>query len=166
MQDSQDRVAFSDGRLQHRAFDIVVLLKGLNGALELIAGTALILVSNAVILAFARVITRNEISEDAHDFIANALLHWAENFGRDSRLFVAGYLLFHGLAKVTLATLLIRGVRWAYPMAIVFFGLFITYALYRLSDGWSLPLAGFILLDVLTVWLIAREWRMDQSEII
>jgi uncharacterized membrane protein len=149
-------------KLQHRAFDAVVLLKGLNGALELAAGLALIFVSNAAILAFAQLVTSKEISEDAHDFLANALLHWAENFGADSRLFVAAYLMFHGAAKVTLATLLLKGVSWAYPAAMAFLGLFVAYALYRLSHGWSLPLAGFILLDVLTVWLIGRESRMRQ----
>lgn len=155
--------ATDEGKLQHRAFDLVVLLKALNGTLELAAGLSLILVSNAAILAFARLVTRKEISEDAHDFLANALLHWAENFGADSRLFVAAYLLFHGAAKVTLATLLLRGVSWAYPAAMAFLGLFIAYALYRLSYGWSLPLAGFTLLDVLTVWLIGREWQMSKG---
>jgi uncharacterized membrane protein len=152
------------GKLQRRAFDAVVLLKGLNGVLELISGFALIFISNAAILVWARIITRNEISEDAHDFVANALLRWAENFGRDSRLFVASYLLFHGAAKVSFATMLMRGVSWAYPAAIAFFGAFVAYAAYRLSMGWSLPLAGFILLDVLTIWLVWREWRMRKTK--
>jgi uncharacterized membrane protein len=159
----QERAAAGEGGLQHRAFDLVVLLKGLNGALELIGGLTLIFVSNAAILAFVRIIVRGELSEDAHDFLANGLLRWAENFGRDSRLFVAGYLLFHGAAKVSLAALLIRGVSWAYPAAIVFLTVFMAYAVYRLSHGWSLPLAAFILLDALTVWLIGREWRIGKS---
>jgi uncharacterized membrane protein len=162
--DGQGGSATETGKLQHRAFDIVVLLKGLNGVLELFGGFALIFISNAEILGWAFMITRNEISEDPNDFLANSLLHWAESFGRDSRLFVAFYLLFHGVAKISLATMLMRGASWAYPAAMTFFSVFIAYSAYRLSLGWSLPLAGFVLLDALTVWLIGREWGMRNGK--
>lgn len=145
-------------QLRHRAFDLVVLLKGLNGALELAGGTALLLVSGPVILAWVNLLTRSELSEDPRDFIAGALLHWAEHFGRDSQFFVAAYLLFHGVVKVSLAFLLLLGKSWAYPVAIIFFSIFVGYAGYRLSLGWSFTLAGAVAFDVVTIAIIAREW--------
>jgi uncharacterized membrane protein len=148
-----------ESKLQHRAFDAAVLLKGLNGLLEIAGGVALTLATNASILRWVQLFTRSELSEDPRDFIANSLVHWAETFGQDSRIYVAAYLVLHGAAKITLAGLLLHGTKWAYPAAAGFISLFVAYAGYRLSFGWSLPLAAIVVLDVFTLWIIGREWR-------
>ncbi len=148
-----------ESKLQHRAFDAVVLLKGLNGLVEMASGIALLFVTNASILYWVRLLTRSELSEDPRDFIANMLVHWAESFGHDSRIYATAYLVLHGAAKITLAGLLLHGTKWAYPAALGFIGLFICFAGYRLSFGWSLPLAAIFILDLFTLWIIGREWR-------
>ena len=150
--------------VQHKLFDIVVILKGLNGALELIGGAALALIPTAEIVTLVDYLTRTELSKDPGDFVATHLMHWAENFGQGAQMFAAMYLLFHGVAKVTLATLLFRGMKIAYPIALVFFSAFVLYALHRLSLHWSWVLAAFTALDVFTIWVIAREWRADGAE--
>ena len=146
-------------KLMHRIFDVVVVLKGLDGVLEIIGGIALLFVQTGVIVALATALTAHELSEDPHDFVANLLTHWAASFGHSTQMFIAAYLLFHGIAKVTLATFLLMGKSWAYPAALTFFLVFVAYAVYRLSRGWSWPLAGVIVLDLVTIGLVAREWR-------
>ena len=146
---------------QHKLFDVVVVLKGLNGVLELIGGAALALIPSAEIVTLVDYLTRTELSKDPGDLIANGLTHWAANFGQGAQLFVAMYLLFHGVAKVTLATLLLKGQKIAYPIALVFFSAFVLYALHRLSLHWSWVLAAFTALDVFTIAVIAREWRTE-----
>ena len=37
------------------------------------------------------------------------------------------------------------------------------YAGFRLILGWNWLLAGVILLDAATIWLVAREWRVTRS---
>jgi uncharacterized membrane protein len=74
-------------------------------------------------------------------------------------MFIATYLLFHGIAKVTLATFLLMGRSWAYPAALTFFLVFVAYAMYRLWRAWSWSLAGVVVLDLITIGLVAREWR-------
>lgn len=146
---------------QHKLFDAVVILKGLNGLLELIGGTALLLIPTGAILEWVDYLTRNELSADPTDFFANALLHWAEHFAHGTQIFAAIYLLFHSIAKVSLATLLLMGRRIAYPVAIGFFTLFVLYAFYRLSHNWSWVLAALVAWDIITIVIIAREWRTE-----
>ena len=42
---------------------------------------------------------------------------------------------------------------------IAFLAVFMVYAGFRLWLGWNWLLAGVILLDAATLWLVAREWR-------
>jgi len=144
---------------QHTLFDVVVVLKGLNGAIELVGGSALALIPTGAILSWVDYLTRTELSNDPGDVVANALAHWATNFGHGTQMFAAFYLLFHGVAKVTLASLLLMGRKIAYPIAIVFFALFVAYALHRLSLHWSWVLGAFTALDIFTIAVIAREWQ-------
>ena len=148
---------------QHRLFDIVVILKGLNGLVELVAGTALILIPAGAIAIWAEALTRHELSTDPNDFIANLIVHWAANFGHGTQVFAAVYLLLHGVAKTTLASLLLMGQKIAYPIALAFFSLFVGYALYRLTLSWSWVLAAVVLFDILTIVVIGREWRTEAT---
>jgi uncharacterized membrane protein len=59
--------------LRERLFRISVLLKGLNGALEIVGGVALFAVSPAFILRTVALLTQDEIAEDPRDLIANYL---------------------------------------------------------------------------------------------
>jgi uncharacterized membrane protein len=67
--------------------------------------------------------------------------------------------LLHGIAKIILVTFLLLGRTWAYPVAIFLFSTFLAYAGYRLSLKWSWPLVALVVLDLITIWLVAREWR-------
>ena len=157
----RQRTGASD--LMHRLFGVVVVLKGLDGVLEIAGGIALLFVQTGAIVALATALTAHELSEDPHDLIANVLRHWAAGFGRGTQMFIAAYLLFHGIAKVTLATFLLMGKIWAYPAALTFFLVFVAYAAYRLSRVWSLSLAGVVVLDFVTIGFVAREWHVAAS---
>ena len=72
----------------HVAFEIGVILKGLNGLLELIGGTLLLLFPPSAIQRFVVGLTHNELSRDPNDFIAT---HAAD----------AQRMVDAGIAKVT-----------------------------------------------------------------
>jgi uncharacterized membrane protein len=145
--------------VEHGVFKLLIVLKGLNGTLELVGGAALLFLQTGAIMAWIEVLTKHELSEDPNDLLAQLLTHWASSFGHDRQMFVAGYLLFHGVAKTILVTLLLLGKNWAYPVAIMFFLSFVAYAALRLSHAWSWPLAGLLVLDLATTWLTAEEWK-------
>src|SRR6266446_5979802 len=115
-------------------FKITVTIKGIDGALEIIGGIALLFVRPSTIDHVARALTQHELSRDPHDFIARHLLHSAGQLTHGSTLFAAIYLLSHGIAKVVLVVAVLRNQLWAYPAMIVLLGAFIAYQLYRLSD--------------------------------
>jgi uncharacterized membrane protein len=68
---------FRRGDLLDRAFLVGIVLKGLDGVLEIVGGTLLLLVSPLTIDRISSTLTQHELSEDPHDFLANHLLHAA-----------------------------------------------------------------------------------------
>ena len=146
-------------RLMHRLFGLVVMLKGVDGVFDLMAGVALLFVQPGAIAAWTSAVTWRELSEDPQDFLATHLRSWGAGFNHGEEVLIAAYLLFHGAAKVTLAGSLLLGKSWAYPLALAFLTVFVAYAGFRLTLGWSWLLAGVMLFDLATIALVAREWR-------
>jgi uncharacterized membrane protein len=143
----------------HRLFDVVVVLKGLNGLAEIASGTALLLLQEGTIMAWVNWLTQVELIEDPHDIFALLLRRLALGFGHDSQLFAGLYLLAHGIVKVLLAVLLFMEMTWAFPLALTLFSCLVTFSIYRLSLNWSWILATFVAFDLFTIWLIAKERR-------
>jgi len=145
-----------------RAFRITVVLKGIDGVLEVIGGVALLLVSPASIEHLVRFLTAHELAQDPHDFVASHLLHSASQLSRSSTVYGGIYLLTHGVAKVVLVVLVLRDKLWAYPLMIALISAFIAYQIYRLTYRMSLGLIVLTLFDMLVVWLTWREYRIKR----
>ncbi len=91
-----------------KTFKIGIVLKGLDGVLEIAGGMLLLFLSPQAIEHLIRALTAHELSEDPHDFIATHLLHSAGHLTASATLFGAIYLLSHGVAKVVLVALVLR----------------------------------------------------------
>lgn len=152
-------------RLAHRAFRIGILIKGLDGLLELIGSSALLLTSRPAIQHVVALLTRQELIEDPHDFVAQHLLQMTQHLSLGTQNFAGIYLLAHGLVKVAMVVGLLRGVRWAYPAAVVLMTAFIGYQGYRLFHQPSLLLVLLTVIDVTVTGLIVREWRHLPAEL-
>ncbi|TLY59415.1 MAG: DUF2127 domain-containing protein, partial [Gammaproteobacteria bacterium] len=105
-------------QLRERLFRISVLLKGLNGTLEILGGVALFAVSPAFILRTVALLTQDEIAEDPRDLVANSLRRAASHLSPASEHFAAIYLLSHGVIKIGLVGALLKHEIWAYPAAV------------------------------------------------
>lgn len=66
---------FKSGDPPDRAFAVGIILKGLDGVLEVVGGVLLLVVSPTTIDQVGRALTQHELSEDPHDFLATHLLH-------------------------------------------------------------------------------------------
>jgi uncharacterized membrane protein len=143
----------------HKLFLLAIWLKGFDGAAELLGGLALALTGPSAIVALVQRITARELSEDPGDFIGNLLRHWAAELTPHAQHFAVAYLLAHGAIKLFLAVGLLRDLRWAYPIASIFFGLFLAYMGYRLALAWSWLVLALVLIDLATLGLILQEWR-------
>ena len=104
-------------------------------------------------------ITQNELSEDPRDFIAHYLIKSAQGFSINSQHFASFFLFTHGVVKIFLAIGLLREKYWYFPTAIVVFGLFIVYQLYRFTFTHSLWLLVLTAVDILVIWLTWHEYR-------
>jgi uncharacterized membrane protein len=121
-------------RALDRTFRFSVTLKGIDGALEIVGGVILLVVSPATIQSLVRSVTRRELAQDPHDFIASHLSRSARDLSQATALFAAIYLLSHGIAKVVLVVAVLRDQTWAYPAIIVLLVGFIAYQSY-----WAAP---------------------------
>jgi uncharacterized membrane protein len=146
-------------RIIHRAFEIGILLKGVDGLLEIIGGILFFLIPPTTINYIVRVLTQGELSEDPRDLIANFLVHSAHNLSLSGETFGGIFLLSHGIIKIGLVIALFKRKLWAYPLAMVLFGMFIVYQMYRYAHSHSLWMIFLSLLDAAVVLLTYLEYR-------
>jgi uncharacterized membrane protein len=145
--------------LLDQTFEVGIILKGLDGALEVLGGLLLLVLSPATIDQVVTSLTQHELSEDPNDFLATHLLKTAHGLTGAAVLFGAVYLLAHGMVKVVLVVALLNNQLWAYPWTIAFLGVFIVYQLYRLSLKPSVGLTVLTIFDAAIAWLTWREYR-------
>jgi len=148
-----------------KTFRIGLVLKGLDGVLEVIGGILLLFLSPAAIQHLVRVLTAHELREDPHDLIARYLLHTTAHLHHGTTVFGAIYLLSHGIAKIVLVALVLRDKLWAYPWLIGLLLAFIAYQLYQITVvHFSVGLTLLTIFDALLVWLTWREYRAKRAK--
>lgn len=143
----------------HLVFEASLIFKGLFALLEIIGGIAVYWVSQHALLDLVQAITQAELAEDPRDLVANHLLHLAQNLSIGAQHFTAFFLVSHGVTKLWLIIGLLRQKLWYYPLAIVIFGLFIVYQLYRYSFTNSLWLLVLTAVDAAVIALTWHEYR-------
>jgi len=144
----------------HQIFAVSVGLKGLHALLEVIGGIALYLTSTDAIVGSISRWSNREIALERHDWIADHLLTFAENFSVEKHHFYAFYLLSHGIVKLVLVFGLLKEKLWAYPASFVVFGAFIAYQLYRYSFTHELALIALSIFDLFVIFLAIHEYRL------
>lgn len=147
-----------------RVFRFSVALKGMDGALEVVGGITLLVLSPHSIDSLARSLTQHELSQDPHDFIARHILQAGTGIHHGTAVYAGLYLLSHGLAKTVVIIAVLRDQLWAYPAMIALLGAFIVYQLYRLGQDLTLGLSLLTLFDAFVVWLTVREYRSKRRE--
>lgn len=144
-------------------FQIGLVLKGLDGALELIGGLLLLVMTPDQISSLLRALTQHELSEDPEDLIAGLLVHFANTLTVSVSLISAVYLLLHGLVKVVLVWAVLSNHLWAYPWMIAFLLFFIIFQAYQLWTAFSWAIFWLTVFDVFIVWLTWREYRSHRA---
>ena len=94
--------------LLDQTFEVGIILKGLDGALEVIGGILLLVLSPATIDRVATALTQHELSENPNDLLARHLLKTTHGLTGAAVLFGAVYLLTHGMVKVVLVAALLK----------------------------------------------------------
>lgn len=148
-----------------KIFDVLVVIKGVDGIFESFAGLVVLFVNRGAILSFSAFLTAHELAEDPHDFIANGIVQFASSFSADAKTFIAAYLLVHGAVKIFLVVNLLRGKLWAYPIAMGFLGIFLVYQIDRLLYGFSIWFFVLSIFDAILLFLVWHEYRWKKGHL-
>lgn len=143
-----------------RLFRVALLVKGVDGAAELLAAVVLLLVPAAAVHRLVAEVLGRDLLGPPDGTLARHFVAGTAEFTSGNRTFVVLYLGLHGIVKLALVGALLR--RWlpAYPVAAVVLGLFVAYELYRAAVTGSVVLPLLAVLDILIIIIVLREYRM------
>jgi len=150
---------FHPQSLLDKTYEIGIVIKGLDGLLELIGGILVLVLSPGAINSVTSFLTQNELQEDPHNFVATHIAKLGQHLAGGHNIFAAAFLLTHGLVKVVLVVSLLLNKLWAYPWALGALGLFLVYQVYQLITAPTIGMAFLSVLDVAIIYLVYREWQ-------
>jgi uncharacterized membrane protein len=143
----------------HLAYLGAIAIKGLDGLVETVAGLIIAIYGSQQVYNFALWATAPEIARHPESHAVHAIRHGAYGLAHSAPKFAIVYLLAHGALKLGLVINLFIEHMWIFPASIVVLLGFIGFMGVKLMAHWSPWLFAFAMFDVLTVALIANEWR-------
>jgi uncharacterized membrane protein len=156
-------MADASARRTERLFKAALLVKGLDGAVELVAAVALLLVPAAAVQRLVAEVVSRDLLGPPDGFLTRHLVAGTAEFASGDRTFVLVYLGLHGVVKLALVWALLRKWRRAYPVAAAVLAVFVGYELIRALHTGSVVLPFLAALDVVIIVLILREYRLLSS---
>lgn len=139
-------------------FDFSLIIKGIDGVLEVIAGILLALLTPRRMGWLVHLVTTRELLEDPRDLLANKLLLILSHFTPHAHVVWTFFLLSHGLIKIILAWQLLRGRMWVYPYAIALLLGLMVFQVTQIILHHSPLLTAFTLLDAIIIVLACYEY--------
>jgi uncharacterized membrane protein len=139
---------------------LALLVKGVDGAAELLGALVLLLVPAAAVHQLVADVLARDLLGSPDGFLARHLVSGTAEFTSGNRTFVVLYLALHGVVKLALVAALVR--RWlpAYPVAVLVLAVFVAYELYRAVNTGSVVLPFLAALDVFVIVMVLREYRV------
>lgn len=140
-------------------FIIGIMIKGLDGILELIGGFVLIFIKASSIPQTVERVFQHEILQDPTDLIANYFIQFSHSLSISTIYFIATYLIINGTIKVVLFLGLWYKKLWSYPIAGILLSFFTVYQFTRFLHTHSLLLLFLTLVDILIITLLKFEYK-------
>lgn len=147
-----------------RLYRLALVIKGVDGAAELIGAAVLLLVSGQAVHRLVADVLARDLVGPPDGTLARHLVAGTEEFASGNRTFAVTYLGLHGVLKLLLVMALLRQWMRAYPLAIVVLGVFVVYELYRAVHTGSVVLPVLAALDIAIIVLVVREYRLLRRE--
>ncbi|MFC5995143.1 DUF2127 domain-containing protein [Pseudonocardia hispaniensis] len=146
--------------LTERLFTLALLIKGIDGAIELIGAVVLLLVSGAAVHRLVGEVLAHDLLGPPSGSLARHFVASTAEFASGNRAFAVLYLALHGIVKLALVAALLR--RWlpAYPIAVVVLGAFVGYEIFRATQTGSVVLPFLAAIDVAIIVVIIREYLL------
>lgn len=145
-----------------RVYKLGVGLKGIDGAIELLAGLLLLTIPQQVHSILSRLTHELNETQTTH-VVATYIAHTNARLVHDSLTMLIVFLLTHGIIKLILVYGLLREILWIYPYALGTLALFLGYQVYVLITAPGIGMAVLAVLDAVIIYLVWREWRYLQT---
>lgn len=147
-------------RRTEQLFRLALVVKGVDGAAELLGAVALVLVSGDWLhRAVAQILARDLIGPP-DGTLARHLTEGVDRFAGGDRTFVVVYLGLHGVLKLGLVAALLTRWRPAYPPAVAILAVFVIYELVHAWHTHSIVLPFLAALDIAIIVMVVREYRL------
>lgn len=147
-------------------YDVGIIIKGLDGLAELVAGVALLISPRLVHVVLAGIAGNTMNGHHSH-----TVRLVGEYVGRlDAQLAASGlafliiFLISHGIVKIVLVGCLLKKIVKVYPYALAVLGAFLMYQVYVFIREPSIGMALFSILDAVIIGLVWREYKMLLAE--
>ena len=140
------------------------MVKGIDGAAELIGAVLLMLVSSDLVQRIIGHIVSHDLLGPPEGSMSRHFVVGTHEFASGNRAFAIVYLGLHGVLKLALVVALLRKWLPAYPVAILVLALFVAYEGYRAVHTHSVLLPFLALLDLAIIVLVIREYRLLRRE--
>ncbi|MCW0214902.1 MAG: DUF2127 domain-containing protein [Pseudonocardia sp.] len=147
-----------------RLFRIALLVKGADGAAELIGALVLLLVSGAAVHRIVGEVLARDLLGPPDGTLARHFVSGTTEFVSGSRTFAVLYLALHGVVKLGLVVALLRKWLPAYPVAVLVLGAFVVYEVLRAIHTGSFVLPFLAALDIAIIVVVIREYVVLRRE--
>lgn len=129
------------------------------GILRIMLGLALLRLIGRPLKHLMTTVMEHELLEKTPDFIFSVISHILTTHDFSVTYFLAFYFIFWGSVDAVLSYQLLKDKIWAFPISLGLIGMFIIYSIFRLTYTHSLVLFGVIVLDIIIMTLIYREYK-------
>ena len=154
---------FKPSSVLDKIFEAGVLIKGVEGVFETLAGFAVLFLGSDFLGTLAIKLTQSELQQDPNDKFANYIFHTGQHLASGGTTFVVAYLLVHGAIKLIAVFSLLRNKLWGYPFSMVTLGLFMIYQIYEIAVTHSIFVTLLTVFDIFLMWLIYREYTIQKQ---
>lgn len=142
----------------HQLYKASVIIKGIDGILEIIGGFLLIFFSPLTITRTVLFLARIELTKDPRHHLLSYFYQIASGIPLHRRHFYSLLFISHGAVKLILVGGLMKNRLWAYPTTMVIFTAFVFYQISEIYSSPSILLVVITVIDVFVVLLIGREY--------
>jgi uncharacterized membrane protein len=146
--------------LFERVYGVTVALKGLDGAIEFIAGLLLLIAPDAIRWGLrGGAAEAKEQLTPLRAFVADELLQ-ADRIVAAGVAVLAVVLLVHGVVKLVTVYCLLRRILAAYPWAVLALVALLVWQAVVFAMDATTGSAVLVALDVVVLAVVSREWRL------
>ncbi|VVB79384.1 Uncharacterised protein [uncultured archaeon] len=139
-------------------FRVLTFFKFLFALSEFIAGIVIFAIGRNNLVNFVISVAQRELLEDGNGSIAGYIVNLAQNFSIKAEIFIALYLIIHGIVKIILLYGVWNRKKIAYPVSILVFSLFLIYQIRLYLTNFSSWLLVLSVIDLAYVALLIFEF--------